>query len=58
MRGGVKRKEQAGQTRARLSGDDQRSRTAREATCRSTEATCRSTDTHDDIDDIFASAGL
>uniref|UniRef100_A0A3Q4H885 Nucleolus and neural progenitor protein n=1 Tax=Neolamprologus brichardi TaxID=32507 RepID=A0A3Q4H885_NEOBR len=52
MRGGVKRKEQAGQqTRARLSGDDQRSRTAQ-------EATCRSTDTHDDIDDIFASAGL
>ncbi|XP_039883743.1 nucleolus and neural progenitor protein isoform X2 [Simochromis diagramma] len=52
MRGGVKRKEQAGrQTRARLSGDDLRSRTAREATCRSTV-------THDDIDDIFASAGL
>uniref|UniRef100_A0A3P8P852 Nucleolus and neural progenitor protein-like N-terminal domain-containing protein n=1 Tax=Astatotilapia calliptera TaxID=8154 RepID=A0A3P8P852_ASTCA len=52
MRGGVKRKEQAGrQTRARLSGDDLRSGTAREATCRSTV-------THDDIDDIFASAGL
>ncbi|CAI5656931.1 unnamed protein product [Oreochromis niloticus] len=54
MRGGVKRKEQAGrQRRARLSGDDQRSRTAREATHRSTDS-----DTHDDIDDIFASAGL
>lgn len=52
MRGGVKRKEQAGRrTRARLSGDDLRSGTAREATCRSTV-------THDDIDDIFASAGL
>lgn len=52
MRGGVKRKEQAGrQTRARLSGDDLRSGTAREATCRSTV-------THDDINDIFASAGL
>uniref|UniRef100_A0A668TH60 Nucleolus and neural progenitor protein-like N-terminal domain-containing protein n=1 Tax=Oreochromis aureus TaxID=47969 RepID=A0A668TH60_OREAU len=54
MRGGVKKKEQAGrQRRARLSGDDQRSRTAREATHRSTDS-----DTHDDIDDIFASAGL
>uniref|UniRef100_A0A669CAY7 Nucleolus and neural progenitor protein n=1 Tax=Oreochromis niloticus TaxID=8128 RepID=A0A669CAY7_ORENI len=54
MRGGVKRKEQAGrQRRARLSGDDQRSRTAREATHQSTDS-----DTHNDIDDIFASAGL
>uniref|UniRef100_A0A669E358 Nucleolus and neural progenitor protein n=1 Tax=Oreochromis niloticus TaxID=8128 RepID=A0A669E358_ORENI len=53
MRGGVKRKEQAGrQRRARLSGDDQRSRTAREATHQSTDS-----DTHNDIDDIFASAG-
>lgn len=54
MRGSVRRKEQAGrQTRARLSGEDQRNRTAREATHRSTDS-----DTHDDIDDIFASAGL